>query len=501
MRVLLDTNILIHREASRIFNEDIGILFKWLDNLRVTKCVHPSSIDEISGHSDESVVRTMLVKISNYNLLKTISPDSPEITSIRQYDITQNDIIDTNLLNEVFNSRVDYLITEDRGIHRKAKQLNIAEKVYKIDSFLEKLVSENPSLKDYKVLAVKKEYFGEINLGDSFFDSFKSDYKGFADWFNRKADDISYVCVTDDRIKAFLYVKIENQDENYSDILPVFQRKKRLKIGTFKVTSTGYKLGERFLKIIFDNALSNKVDEIYVTIFDKREEQQRLINLLVDWGFNLWGEKTTQNGKEKVFVRGFSPTFNISDPKLSYPYISRNSNYFLVPIYPEYHTDLLPDSVLNNESPADFIENEPYRNAIRKVYVSRSHYRNVSKGDLILFYRTGGIYKSVITTIGVIDSVYDNIKDENQFIELCRKRSVFSDSELKKHWNYSKNKPFVVNFLYIYTFQKRLNLARLIELGIIADTGSAPRGFTPIDVEKFNIIIKESNTDESYFVD
>ena len=33
MKVLLDTKIVIHREAATIINEDIGILFRWLDNL------------------------------------------------------------------------------------------------------------------------------------------------------------------------------------------------------------------------------------------------------------------------------------------------------------------------------------------------------------------------------------------------------------------------------------------------------------------------------------
>ena len=74
---------------------------------------------------------------------------------------------------------------------------------------------------------------------------------------------------------VFLYLKIEEKDENYNNITPMFIPKRRLKIGTFKVTSTGYKLGERFLKIIFDNALNYGVDEIYVTIFDKRDEQER----------------------------------------------------------------------------------------------------------------------------------------------------------------------------------------------------------------------------------
>ena len=34
MKVLLDTNIIIHREASKIYNLDIGQLFNWLDKLK-----------------------------------------------------------------------------------------------------------------------------------------------------------------------------------------------------------------------------------------------------------------------------------------------------------------------------------------------------------------------------------------------------------------------------------------------------------------------------------
>ncbi|MGS2741548.1 hypothetical protein [Sinomicrobium sp. M5D2P17] len=507
MRLLIDTNILIHREASQVHNEDIGLLFNWIDRLRYEKCVHPLSKEEIKNHKDAEVVKTMMIKIENYNILKTESTETDKITQLRKVDITRNDFIDTSIIKEVYNDRVDYLITEDRGIHKKAKFLGISEKVFKIDDFLEKSIAENPEFKDYQVLAVKKEYFGNINLEDNFFRSFLEDYKEFRGWFNRKADNIAYVCITDNLVRAFLYLKVEEiNSELYNDIHPAFKPKKRLKIGTFKVTSTGFKLGERFLKIIFDNALQYKVDEIYVTIFAKREEQIRLIHLLQDWGFLHWGEKISENGSEQVFVRIFEPNFDVKNPKRTYPYISRKNRILMVPIYPAYHTELLPDSVLNNEMPNDYIENEPHRNAIKKVYISRSFNRNLSKGDLILFYRTGGFHKSVITTIGIVDTIHNNIKNEKQFIELCRKRSVFSGEELKKHWNYKFPNgkwvaPFIVNFLYIYTFPKRLNLARLIALGIISDIKSVPRGFEPISQEKFDLIIKESKTDESYFID
>jgi hypothetical protein len=477
-------------------------LFQWLDKTKVEKVIHPDSIEEISGHKDPQVVKTMRIKITNYIPLKTISPDSSEILEIRKSDKIRNDEIDTNIIKELFNRKVDYLITEDRGIHSKAVKIGIDHLVFTIEGFIEKSTSENPALTDYKVLSVRKEYFGNVDLTSEFFDSFKMDYVEFERWFTRKSDNEAYVCYADQVLGAFLYLKVEEKDEVYSDIQPTFIPKKRLKIGTFKVTSTGYRLGERFLKVIFDNAIANKVDEIYVTIFGNSDEQTRLISLLEDWGFKIWGTKTTNNGIEQVLVRDFSPRFDIEQCQSTYPFLSRNRNTFLVPIYPDYHTELLPDSVLNNESPSDFIENEPHRNAIRKTYISRSWSRNLSTGDVLLFYRTGGYHKSVITTIGLVESVHLEIGSESEFIELCRKRSVFDDAQLSNHWNYDRrNSPFIVNFHYIYTFPYRLNLARLIELGIIADINSAPRGFEQITKEQLQTILTESKADENYFID
>ena len=288
--------------------------------------------------------------------------------------------------------------------------------------------------------------------------------------------------------------------EIYNDIEPSFPQKKRLKIGTFKVTSTGYKLGERFLKVIFDNALQYDVEEIYVTIFDKRNEQLRLIYLLEDWGFKHWGTKTTDNGIEQVFFRQCKPAPDLQQPKLSFPAVSKNTTKWIVPIYPEYHTELFPDSILNNESPLDFTENEPYRNAIKKVYISRSYNRGLNGGDLVLFYRTGGHYAGVISTIGVVENIVTDIRNESHFIELCRKRSVFDDTELKKYWNWNRNnRPFIVNFLYIDSFpMPKVNLKKLRDLKIIQN---APRGFEPISDAKFEQILKEARGNESYIID
>ena len=508
MRVLLDTNILIHREAAVVVHDDIGILFNWLDRLNHEKCVHPASLEEIEKHENERVRNSFLTKLDAYSIIKVPAPLHEDAESLStELDRSENDRVDTRLVNELLSDRVDLLISEDRGVHSKAERLGIADRVFTIDAFLEKVTAENPELAEYGVLSVRKELFGHIDVEDSFFDSFREDYPGFNAWFNRKSDEPAYVCRDEDgQVVAFLYLKVEREDESYHDIDPVFQPAKRLKVGTLKVELNGFKIGERFLKIVFDNAINQDVDEVYVTIFRRTMGQERLIKLLEDFGFEHHGCKHNEYGTEEVYVGGMTPSFDASAPKRTFPFVSTSARSFLVPIYPKYHTELLPDSILNTESPDDFVEHEPHRNAIRKVYVSRSYNRDVQPGDVIVFYRTksGGsaYYTSVVTTLGIVDQVYRNIESEEQFIRLCRKRSVFTDNELREHWNYRPhNRPFIVEFLYAYSFPKRPNLKALIDHGVIPDTDSAPRGFKPISDRQLSTILSLSQTDSSIVID
>ena len=500
-KVLLDTNIIIHRESGNVVRDDIGQLFHWMDKLGYKKYIHPLTEQELGKHQDKKVAGSMKIKLESYLKLKTLAPIEEAIKKIMlAHDKSQNDKNDSRLLNEVFADRVDYLITEDKDAHTKAEKLRISDKVLRIEDFLHKAVTENPDLSDYRVLSVRRVFFGSLDINDPFFDSFKSDYKGFDKWFNRKSDEPVYVCESDSKIMAFLYLKTEGEDERYSDINPAFNPKKRLKIGTFKVSNTGHKLGERFIKIIFDNALEQKVDEIYVTIFDKQSKQKYLIKLLEDWGFKYHGTKDSSSGEEQVYVRDFSKKFDINNIRHTYPFICGRKRKFIVPIRPEYHTDLLPDSILTNEKPENFLENKSHRNAIHKVYISRSIRRDMKKGDIILFYRTGGRYISVITTIGIVDSVIDGISDKDKFVGLCKARSVFSDNELRARWN-DNTRPFIVNFLYIARFPTPfLNLDKLVDLRIISSLADAPRGFEKISEDNFNLLMEKANANTDIIV-
>ncbi|HEU4472036.1 MAG TPA: hypothetical protein VFR58_13180, partial [Flavisolibacter sp.] len=73
MRVLLDTNIIIHREAFKVSNISIGQLFNWLDKLNYVKCIHPITIGEIEKYGDREAVRSLGVKMEAYHVLKTVA--------------------------------------------------------------------------------------------------------------------------------------------------------------------------------------------------------------------------------------------------------------------------------------------------------------------------------------------------------------------------------------------------------------------------------------------
>lgn len=501
MKALLDTNIIIHREANRILNNDIGQLFNWLDKLKIEKCIHRLTVNELNKYKDKDSVETLNIKIESYNILKHQAPLEERVKKVSNAtDTTDNDLIDTSLLNEVFCNRVDILISEDKKLHQKAFLLGIQDKVYKIQTFLEKVVAENPELIKHKVLAVKNVDFAEVNLKDTFFDSFRNDYTEFDKWYNSKAESPCYVCYSDNQLTAFLYIKIENcGEENYSDINPPFSPKKRLKIGTLKVTSNGYKIGERFLKIVFDNALLFKAEEIYVTIFSKRPEQDQLIDMLLEWGFYKHGTKTSKNGEETVLVRPFSKSLpvNINKPKLTFPFFSRNTSKYIIRIEPQYHTELFPDSINTKEDNRKYIENEPHRNRIGKVYISHSPDRNLNSGDVVLIYRIGETapkkYSSTLTTICIVESIKVDFKNFEEFFNACNRRTMITRDDLKaKWWNRFQNyRPFVINFLYAHSLPTpKPTLNDLIGLGVYKDAMSLPKGFTKLTNEQFDDLVK-----------
>ena len=355
-------------------------------------------------------------------------------------------------------------------------------------------------MSDTALNPMKVEAFKDITLDDPFFGTLKADYPGFAQWFARKANEKSYV-IRDDQgaVQGFLYLKRENGVVD--DVTPPLPAAFRLKIGTFKVEAHGTKLGERCLKKAFDQAIALNVDEIYVTVFAKHEGLTRLFDR---HGFVQAGQKLTSNGDaELVMVRNMRQ--HSDDMVKNYPFIHTKARQkFLLAIHPKWHTQLLPDSILNNET-FDAVRDLSHTNSIHKVYICRMAVEEARPGDILVMYRTkdpgeagSAEYRSVATSICVIEDVKrkSDFATEAAFLAYCQPYSVFTESELRAYFRDLNTR--IVKFTYNAAMSKRLIRKTLIEeVGISRD---ARWSFLKITDTQFAGIVSAGGVNENLII-
>lgn len=305
---------------------------------------------------------------------------------------------------------------------------------------------------------IQRKMFREINLDDPFFDSLKMAYAEFSEWFRRKEDEFAFVVYDEQsHLQGFMYLKEERGP--IADVDPQLNASSVLKVGTFKINAHGTRLGERFVKKIFDYALTKKLPYVYVTVFP---EHEALIERLKTYGFISHGKKMSSNGQEDVYVKDFARLKG--DTCLDYPVIdARGKKKWLLSIYPRFHTPLFPDSLLRTEQ-ASIVEDLSYANSIHKAYISfYQGAAEISSGDVIVMYRTAeegkpAEYNSVASSLCVVTEVRarENFRDENDFVGYCLRHSVFSESNLRS-WYRRGEMIYVIRMTYNVALPKRPN--------------------------------------------
>ncbi|HCG7156623.1 TPA: N-acetyltransferase [Vibrio parahaemolyticus] len=345
--------------------------------------------------------------------------------------------------------------------------------------------------------------FSQINLNDPFFSTLKADYGEFSTWFAKKANEgeSAYVLYNQQQsIEGFMYLKIEKGI--VTDTNPPLRDATHLKIGTFKFDSAGTRRGERFIKKVFDHAIEYKVDDIYVTIFDKHEY---LITLLQRYGFDIIAKKQTPNGIENVLFRDMATV--TGEIIRDYPkFETRGNKKYLMSIYPDYHTRMLPDSILNNES-HDLIQDVSHTNSIHKIYLcAMEGTANFRPGDIIVTYRTSdrpgaARYRSVITSVCVVEE-YRNIGEFStlaSFLQYAGSYSVFSVDELTRFYR-SKRYPHIIRFTYNTAMTKRVIRGRLIDEVGLSDGPGSYWGVMKLTDQQFKHMLDLGEVDASFII-
>ena len=437
INVLLDVDIIIYHDKYKNVSFEIDNVYRWLDNLKCQKMIDQTSKLELERYNNHTGNKQ--IKLESY-----IAIELPEIiddfflSAEKQFCADANDLKNYKTLYLVYDGIVDLLITQDQKLLEFASKLGIRKQVLSIDEYLNEVEKNFPTKIDYKMLSVKKEKFKNINLTDEFFDTLKADYPGFEKWFNSKKEEEAYIFKDKECIHGFLYVKTEYEDEpDYSNYEPKMTPKQRLKVGTFKIDESlkGFRLGERFLKIIFDNAIHICAQEIYITLFENhRTEIDALKNILMQWGFERYGYKVSSNGKKETILTKTLENYDASKSiRFNFPNLPKNERMFMLPINPEYHTNLFPDAILKSEDMSLYSENKGHLYALGKIYVSGTYKTSPKPGDLVIIYRRGERYPrkytSVCTGIAVLEDIVHPSSLE-EYLNVCKNKSVFTKEQL-----------------------------------------------------------------------
>lgn len=154
------------------------------------------------------------------------------------------------------------------------------------------------------------------------------------------------------------------------------------------------------LKTVFSFAVENGYHAAFVDVFPKHEH---LVALFSDFGFMDVQRKPSG---EMIMLKMFRPGIANAplDPlafNVTYgPFAVRmgSAQVFVVPIQPRFHQLLFPESELQLQIKT---ERHPFSNSIRKAYLCHSALRQVSPGDLLLFYCSTPTQAA--TALGVVD--------------------------------------------------------------------------------------------------
>ncbi|SDD32768.1 hypothetical protein SAMN05216337_101015 [Bradyrhizobium brasilense] len=347
---------------------------------------------------------------------------------------------------------------------------------------------------------LKLTRFKELSINDPFFDSLKRGYpNSFEQWFAKKADEELYVVIDDrKRLSGMIYLKEELGP--VEDVEPQLPDGRWLKVGTLKIEGRGTKLGERVLKKILDTAIGARMSGIYMTVFDVHAE---LIQLFERYGFSKHSTKRTADGEEIVLVRKLDRF--VGDLAADYPFIrTRDQKAWLLAVYPEYHSQLLPDSILSNE-PREILRDVSHTNTIHKAYIGRVPLNRMRRGDAIVIYRTTdgqgpAFYRSVATSICVVEEVKskNDFADVDHFVSYAQAHSVFPTDRLRNQFE-TNDRLYIAKMMYNVALSKRVTRGRLLEE---AQVSEQPRwDLRELTRDQLQAIIRLGNVDARIVID
>ncbi len=500
---LIDTNVIIHLEDNRTVEPAFSSFTSLAAKHKVDVFVHEAARDDIGRDNDAVRRRISLSKLKKFQLLTKVRGLTSTKLEAEFGPLSKpNDVVDATLLHALQIGAADFLVTQDRRLHDRARRhsAEIGRRVLYVADAVQLLRTTFEPI-EAPIRFVEAVQAHSIPLTDTIFDSLREDYAEFDDWWTEKCVKLRRPCwiVEDEGIAGLLVRK----DENVADTDAIQKLSKILKICTIKVRpeKRGIKIGELLLKKVFWFAQRNRYDLIYVTTF---ESQTSLVDLLEYYGFSHTYSKA--NG-ERVYEKRMSTTAlapiegesRFDTHRLNYPrfVVAPDTMAFGIPIKEDYHDVLYPD--LRQQLQFDLFGPQgagsgPRRpgNTIRKVYLCRAPSKLGPPGSLLFFYKGKSKLSpsQAITALGILEDLR-LAKTTRELLQMTGGRSVYSEQALET-WKASNDSPVkVINYLLAAYIDPAIDLEQLKAMGIIC--GQPPQSIYQVAPAKRSALLAHIN--------
>ena len=244
-KLLIDTNVVIGLEDWKEIPIGLARLQKLCSQHGHRLFVHEAAVSDVNRDTDIARRRVTLSKLEKFERLVGIKTPADGTLAQKYGKVSSpNDRVDVALLYALELGAIDFLVTQDQGIHARARRVSpdLADRVLTVAETLSWLVAEHEP-KTVHLPLVEELPAHAVDPQDAIFESLRDGYKGFDKWWRDKCIAEHRLCwvVTIGGVLAGIVVR---KDET------VGSGPKVLKLCTFKVKPEfrGEKLGELLLK-------------------------------------------------------------------------------------------------------------------------------------------------------------------------------------------------------------------------------------------------------------
>jgi len=480
---LFDTNVFIPAEPTSTagvepLTSSIAELERGIQENGDAIVVHPELYRDIQRDADEERRRLRTVLANKYARLRR-PPAIPMSMLMELGEVSEesHDWIDHHLLAAVLEDAVDFLVTEDVHLHRKAERMRVSQRVLRVSDALD-LLDDLYRPDVVAPPAVVATSGRSLDLSDSVFDSLRDDYDGFDAWFESKVQ-------AEDRT-AWV---VESLGDGYAGVCVVKEESPAdsglfghtLKVCTFKVADEhgGFRYGESLLKCLLDYAEANGYEYVYLTA---KPDKEHLIDWLSEFGFENAGPTDAGDEVRLVKRRLFSQVdIDEHDPyefhvKFGPPGVKWDGVHaFVVPIVPKFVERLFPETP--GQQVSLFSGHEAHGNGLRKAYLCRSGTRSIRRGNLLYFYRSQ--QDQGITAVGVVEEV-QAMSDPNAIVRAVGKRTLYTFDEIAEMTADGTREVLAINFRQARVLPTAITYDELVRNSVLTaapqNTHSIPQG-------------------------